>query len=231
MSEQEPTTGATPPASPDLSGGGPPADPPRSSGADVEPPGDAPTRSGAVDPAWPDPVASDDAPTANLVAIAVPDPLLAQEGLLAVMRLVRRGQLDLEDAAIVVKEEGGRIRIQETRDVRPAQGAASGTWLGMLATLFVAPGALLVGAALGAAAGGIFAKLRDIGLQDDQMKRLGEELGEGEAALLLLVEDAHLFHAMAEARRFHGRVLESTCDPQTIERLAEALRGDPWAFG
>ncbi len=197
--------------------------------AGTPPPDEAdPAGPPAVDPGWPAPAAPDEAPSANLVAIAVDDPMLAQEGLLAAMRLVRRGHLELEDAAIVVKEEGGRIRIQETRDVRPAQGAASGTWLGMLATLFVAPGALLVGAALGAAAGGIFAKLRDIGLQDDQMKRLGEELGEGQAALLLLVEDAHLFHAIAEARRFHGRVLESTCDPGTIERLEEALALSPW---
>lgn len=191
-------------------------------------PAPAPAVDPAPDPGWPAPTTADDAPNANLVAIAVDDPMLAQEGLLAAMRLVRRGHLELEDAAIVVKEEGGRIRIQETRDVRPAQGAASGTWLGMLATLFVAPGALLVGAALGAAAGGIFAKLRDIGLQDDQMKRLGEELGEGQAAVLLLVEDAHLFHAIAEARRFHGRVLESTCDPETVERLEEALALSPW---
>lgn len=179
---------------------------------------------------WPDPRAEADEPTANLVAIAVDDPMLAQEGLLAALRLVRRGHLQLEDAAIVMKEEGGRIRIQETRDTRPPQGAATGTWLGMLATLFLAPQALIIGAALGAAAGGIFAKLRDIGLQDDQMKRLGEELTEGSAALLLLVEDAHLFHAIAEARRFHGRILESTCDEHTTERLAEALTQDPWAF-
>lgn len=205
MSEHEPPTGP----------------PPAADGADEPPDRD-------VVAGWPAPEVDAGPPPANLVAIAVSDPLLAQEGLMAAMRLVRRGQLQLEDAAIVIKEDSGRIRIQETRDVRPAQGAASGTWLGMLATLFVAPGALLVGAALGAAAGGIFAKLRDIGLQDDQMKRLGEDLAEGEAALLLLVEDAHLFHAMAEARRFHGRVLESTCDADTVQRLAEALADSPW---
>lgn len=167
---------------------------------------------------------------ARLVAIAVDDPLLAQEGLLAAMRLVRRGQLTLEDAAIVFKEEGGRIRIQETRDTRPPQGAAAGSWLGMVAGLLLAPGALLVGAALGAAAGGIFAKLRDIGLQDEQMKQLGEELDEGSAALLVLVEDVHLFHAMTELRRFHGRVLASTCDPRTTDRIAEALADSPWVM-
>lgn len=180
-------------------------------------------------PAWPGSrtATGDDVPT-RLLAVAIEDPLLAQEGLLAALRLVRRGHLELEDAAIVVKEEGGRIRIQETRDTRPPQGAATGSWLGMLATLFVAPGALLVGAALGAAAGGIFAKLRDIGLQDEQMKQLGEQLDQGEAALLLLVEEVHLFHALAELRRFRGRVLHATCDDTTTQRIVAALDTDPW---
>lgn len=168
--------------------------------------------------------------TSALVAIAFDDPLLAQEALLAAMRLVRRDRLELEDAAIIAKEGGGRLRIQETRDTRPSQGAASGGWLGMLAGLLVGGPALLAGAALGAAAGGIFAKLRDIGLQDHEMKQLGEELGEGHAALLLLVDHAHMFHAKAELRRFPGRLLRTTCDEETAASLREALASDPYSI-
>ena len=173
---------------------------------------------------------SDDGRTSSLVAIALDDPLLAQEGLLAAMRLVRRNHLQLEDAAIVFKEEGGKLRIQETKDASPGQGAVSGGWLGMLAGLFIGGPALLAGAALGAAAGGIFAKLRDIGIQDEEIQRLGEELPEGHAALLLLVEDAHLFHARAELRRFPGRLLHTTCDEVTAEQLREALQDDPYTI-
>ena len=168
--------------------------------------------------------------TSSLVAIAFDDPLLAQEALLASMRLTRRNHLELEDAAIISKEEGGRIRIQETRDTRPSQGAASGGWIGMLAGLLLGGPALLAGAALGAAAGGIFAKLRDIGIQDHEMQQLGEELSEGDAALLLLVEHAHMFHAKAELRRFTGRLLQTTCDEDTAQSLREALGTDPWSI-
>ena len=168
--------------------------------------------------------------TSSLVAIAFDDPLMAQEALLAALRLTRREHLELEDAAIIAKEEGGRIRIQETRDTRPSQGAASGGWLGMLAGLLLGGPALLAGAALGAAAGGIFAKLRDIGIKDDQMQQLGDELAEGHAALLLLVERAHMFHAKAELRRFTGRLLHTTCEAETAASLREALATDPWAI-
>ncbi|MBW3537214.1 MAG: DUF1269 domain-containing protein, partial [Actinobacteria bacterium] len=79
-----------------------------------------------------------------------------------------------------------RVRIQQTRDVTASQGAVSGAWLGTLAGLFVAQP--ILGAALGAAAGGLFGKLRDHGIDDGEMKQLGEELQDGEAALFLLIE-------------------------------------------
>jgi len=180
---------------------------------------------------WPAPeeAAASDATTANLVAIAVSDPLLAQEGLLAAMRLVRKGHLKLEDAAIIAKEDGGKVRVQETRDTTTVQGAVQGSWWGLLGGLLVGGPVGLAGIAIGAAAGGIFAKMRDIGIQDEQMQQLGEELAAGEAALLLLVEEAHVFHAVAELRRFAGRLLHSTCDEQNVERITGALSTDPWA--
>lgn len=170
------------------------------------------------------------ATSSNLVAIVLPDALLAQEALLASFRLVARGHLQLEDAALVAKDEGGKVKVQETKDTPTVQGALSGSWWGLLGGLLVAGGPIgLAGAAVGAAAGGIWAKLRDIGIQDEQMQDLGAQLRDGETALLLLVESAHVFHAMAELRRFHGRLLHTTCDDATAERISESLAGDPWA--
>lgn len=166
--------------------------------------------------------------TANLVAIALDDPLLAQEALLASMRLVRNNHLTLEDAAIIAKEEGGKVRVQETKDTSTVEGAVRGSWWGLLGGFLVGGPVGLAGLAIGAAAGGIWAKLRDIGIQDEQMQELGEQLPEGSAALLLLVEDVHVFHAMNELRRFGGRLLSTTCDEQSAERMREALATNPW---
>ncbi|MEX1178306.1 MAG: DUF1269 domain-containing protein, partial [Nitriliruptor sp.] len=103
---------------------------------------------------------------ADLWAFVLDGPLRAQEALIAAMRMVGRGQLKLEDAAVVTRV-GGRVRIQQTRDVSASQGAVGGAWLGTLAGLFVAQP--ILGAALGAAAGGLFAKLRDHGIDDGEM--------------------------------------------------------------
>lgn len=164
---------------------------------------------------------------ADLWAFAFDSSLRAQEALLAAMRLVARQHLELEDAAIVTRVRG-RVRITQTKDMNPAQGAVGGAWLGILAGLFLGPGGPLVGGALGAAAGGLFAKLRDIGIDDEQMKRMGEELGDGEAALFLLVEDCHQIRVMHEVSRFPGRILASTADADLVEQVRGKLALDPW---
>jgi uncharacterized membrane protein len=164
---------------------------------------------------------------ADLWAFAFDSSLRAQEALLATMRLVARQHLELEDAAIVARVRG-RVRITQTKDMNPAQGAVGGAWLGILAGLFLGPGGPLVGGALGAAAGGLFAKLRDIGIDDDEMKLMGEELGDGEAALFLLIQDCHQIRTMHEISRFPGRVLASTADPDLVEQVRSKLAADPW---
>lgn len=165
---------------------------------------------------------------ADLWAFAFDGPLRAREALLAAMRMVGRNHLKLEDAAIVTRL-GGRVRIDQTRDVNPAQGAVSGTWLGTLAGLFV--GQPLIGAAVGAALGGLFGKLRDIGIDDDEMRAMGERLGDGEAALFLLVEECHQVRALHEVSRFPATLLATTADARLAEEVRGRLATDPWGVG
>ena len=164
---------------------------------------------------------------ADLWAFVLDSSLRAQEALLSAMRLVARQHLKLEDAAVVAKVRG-RGRITQTKDVSPSQGAVGGAWIGILAGLFLGPGGPLVGGALGAAAGGLFAKLRDFGIDDDEMKRMGEDLVDGEAALFLLVEDCHRMRALHEVSRFPARILVATADPELVEEVRSRLAVDPW---
>ncbi len=191
-----------------------------------------------ADPADPDDLTADEQALADharalprgsqavLWAFAFDSTLRAQEAMLAAMRLVARGHLELEDAAIVAKVRG-KVRITQTKDVNPAQGAVGGAWVGTLAGLFI--GGPLLGAALGATAGGLFAKLRDIGISDPAMKQMGEQLGEGEGALFLLVADCHRARALAEVARFPGRVLASSAEEPMQRTVRDTLAVDPWA--
>lgn len=66
----------------------------------------------------------------TLIAVEVDEELSAQELLLAFARLAKHESADIEDAAIVSKDADGKIRLRQTRDVMPGQGAASGGWIG-----------------------------------------------------------------------------------------------------
>jgi uncharacterized membrane protein len=157
----------------------------------------------------------------RLLAIEFDDTMKAQEALLASLRLHKRQAINVEDAAIVVKERNGRIRIHQTKDVDAGQGAIAGTWIGMLGgLLFMAP---LIGAVLGAAVGGIWAKLRDIGISDKQMREMGERLEKGDAALFVLFEPLAPTNLVREMRRFDGRILFSTLDDDLRDEIAAAL--------
>jgi uncharacterized membrane protein len=157
----------------------------------------------------------------HLLAVEFDDPMRAQEALLASLRLHKRAAIRIEDAAIVVKEPKGRIRIHQTKDVNPTQGAVAGSWIGLLGGLiFMVP---LIGAALGAAVGGLWAKLRDIGISDDQMRRMGEDLAPGDAALFLLLEPLAPTNLVRELRRFNGIVLYSNLDDELTAEVAAAL--------
>lgn len=158
---------------------------------------------------------------AKLLAIAFSEPLKAQEFLIAAARLDSHGSWRLEDSAIVERSPEGKVRIHQTKDMTAGQGAATGGWFGLLAGWIVM--APLAGAALGAALGGLWAKLRDIGIDDDEMRRLGDQLEPGEAATFLLITDAFPTHAIRELRRFDGRILFSSYDIEMTAQLEEAL--------
>ena len=157
--------------------------------------------------------------TANLVAVEFDDELKAKEVLLAFLRLQKRESLLLEDAAIVTNNR--KVRILQTRDTNPFQGAVRGSWWGLLAGLLF--GYALPAALLGAALGALWAWHRDIGISDRQMKELGRGLRHGDAAAFFLVKDAYLTHLILELRRFDGRILHTTFDAETREQFEEAL--------
>ena len=159
----------------------------------------------------------------TLLAVKFDEPLMAQELLLAFARLAKRNQADIEDAAMVAKDSDGKISLRQTRDVMPGQGAASGGWVGALVGIIGGPLGMLAGGALGAAAGGLFAKLRDVGIDDDHMKEMGEQLDRDSAALFVLLNEYDVTAVALEFRRFDGELFSSTADEAITQRFRDEL--------
>ncbi|MDH3261482.1 MAG: DUF1269 domain-containing protein [Acidimicrobiia bacterium] len=160
----------------------------------------------------------------DVLAIDFDDELKAREALLAATRLGRRHSVEMTDAAIVTRTPTGRTKILQTRDISTVQGAVNGSWWGGLAGLVVAGiTGWAIGLALGAIAGGLWAKLRDIGINDPWMRRTAANLAPGHAAAFFQLPHVYATHLIRELRRFDGKLLHNSLrDVDTIE-LEEAL--------
>ena len=104
--------------------------------------------------------------------------------------LAKNGLITVHDAAVVWWDEGRRKpKLRQLHNLA-GRGALSGAFWGMLfGLIFLMP---LVGAAVGAAGGAAAGALGDVGIDDDLIKRIRDQLTPGTSALFVLSDDAVL---------------------------------------
>jgi uncharacterized membrane protein len=164
----------------------------------------------------------------EIVSIVLDKPTRAEEVLLSLAHLQAEGRLQMHDAVIVAKDAGGRSRIIETVDVTPAKGAMAGTWWGLLAGLLVGGPLAIAGIVGGAAAGALYGKLVDRGLEDEWVRSMADWIEPDSSALLLLVESGFNPAVVDELKRFEGtgRVAYTTLPEGARAEIEAALTGD-----
>lgn len=160
---------------------------------------------------------------ATLFAIRFDHPLKAQECLLAMVRIAEQEIIRIEDAAVIDKDTNGKIRLRQSKDINPGDGATSGGIYGSLIGIIGGPIGMIAGGALGAAAGGLWGKLRDIGIDDDHMKDMGDRINPGENLLFLLLQDINRPAFCREMKRFDGMLFQSTADDAFDTELETCL--------
>jgi uncharacterized membrane protein len=101
--------------------------------------------------------------------------------------LKREKLIGIQNAAVIRKDEKGKVRIRETADMGGGKGAALGGVAGAAIGLIAGP-ALVVPAAVGALVGGLTAKLKDSGFSDERLETLGEGLTPGSSAIVAVIE-------------------------------------------
>ena len=100
----------------------------------------------------------------------------------------REGSIDLIDAAVIVRGADGKVRFEETADPSGKKWAKRGAIAGGLVGLIFPP-SIIVGAAVGGGAGGIWGKVRDKGFKDEDLKEIGESMEPGSSAIIAIAED------------------------------------------
>jgi uncharacterized membrane protein len=156
-------------------------------------------------------------PSAYLIAVGYEREEIAERALAALRDLAQEHALELKDAAIVVKDDADRVELRQTRELAAGEAVVSGGSIGLLLGLAVG---VPIGAALLGLAGGGGLAVFDRGISDKRMRKFGEELGPGHAALFALVADVDWALLHERLSHYGGEVAASELDDEVVASLA-----------
>lgn len=131
--------------------------------------------------------------------------------------------IDLQDAAVVRRTEKGKLKV-ETPGSPTGAGALGGAFWGFLIGLiFLVP---VAGLALGGLFGALMGKGVDLGIKDDFKQQVGELVGPGKSALMIVVRKSTPDKVLPELQKYGGTVLRTSLSHDDEEKLVEALQSD-----
>jgi len=158
----------------------------------------------------------------TLVAIVFDDPTTAFEMRTSLLKMQKEHLIDLEDSVVVTKTEAGKIKLDQATNLTSAGAIGGGFWGMLIGLIFLNP---LLGAAVGATAGALTARLTDIGLNDQMMKDIAATFKPGSSALFVLVRRATVDKVLDGLKEFagKGKVYRTSLDKDTEQTLREAL--------
>ncbi len=160
----------------------------------------------------------------ELVVIEFDDEQKAFEMRAALAKMQKEYLIQMKDIVVVTKNEKGKIRLHQAVNLTAA-GAIGGTFWGMLiGMIFFNP---LLGAAMGAGAGALAGRLRDIGINDDFMKEVAENLTEGTSALFILLRKVTSDKVLDRLKQegFKGKVLQTSLTVDAEDELRKVIEG------
>jgi uncharacterized membrane protein len=154
----------------------------------------------------------------DLVAIAYKDVPTAQQVAGNLGEAVKAHEIELEDLVIVEHKDDGKIKLHQPS--MAGMGAAGGAlWGGLIGLIFFMP---LFGMAIGAAAGAAGGAMTDRGVDDNFMKKLGEELTPGSAALIVLISKVSTDKILPKVQ-IPGTVIQTSLSNEDEQALKDAL--------
>jgi uncharacterized membrane protein len=156
----------------------------------------------------------------TFVVIDYESEVRAEEVRLALLKMQKEYLIDLADAVVVVRDERGRVRLRQMYNLTAAGAISGGFWGALIGLIFLNP---LFGMAIGAAAGAVSGALRDVGIDDNFMKELGQTLKPGTAALCVLIRQMTPDKVVEEIKQFGGTLIQTNLCNENEAKLREAL--------
>jgi uncharacterized membrane protein len=158
----------------------------------------------------------------ELIVIGYPEEETAKKVLDKALDLQKEYLIDLEDAAVVVRDTKGKLHVTTT-DHMTEMGALGGLfWGALIGLIFLVP---LFGAALGGLYGAVFGKLGDMGIKESFKRQVADLVQPGTSAILFVVRKMTPDKVLEEVAPFGGTVLRTSLDHDAEEHMQEALAG------
>lgn len=139
--------------------------------------------------------------------------------------LSREQLIEVTDAAVIVKDANGKVKVQQTMEalVKSSNTVSGGFWGLLIGLIFGGP---IFMALLGMGLGSLFGRKIDIGVDNQFIKNVGNDLAPGNSALFLLTEDITLDKVAEALREYGGTLYHTSLAKDAEETLAKALENE-----
>jgi uncharacterized membrane protein len=158
----------------------------------------------------------------TLIAITYVTADKADQALEKLSELQKMQLVSLEDAAVAIKDKKGKVKVTQTLEKMHTGSSAvwGGFWGLLIGLLFLAP---IFWGLFGALMGALFAKGRDLGIDNKFIKDVGDSLDPGQSALFILVVEATEDKVLPEMAKFGGTVYQTSLSNEDEATLKQAL--------
>ena len=157
----------------------------------------------------------------HLIVLTFEDTEQAGQAFEALKKAQSGGHLKIDDAAVIVKQDSGKVEVKNQLDKGVKGGAIGGGVLGLLLAGVFFP---LAGLAIGAIGGALVGKALDMGVDQKFVKDVTETLKPGSSALFVIGSSDEPAVVMSALRPFQGTVYQATLSTEAFEAMREALK-------
>jgi uncharacterized membrane protein len=124
----------------------------------------------------------------------------------------------IKDAAILRKDASGKLHVSETGDMTGTRGGATGAVVGAVLGV-LSGGATLALTGIGAVAGGLAAKLRDSGFNDERLRKMGEGLKPSSSAIIAVIEHTWVTDLEKELQKAGAEIVTEAISQDIAKQL------------
>lgn len=160
---------------------------------------------------------------ATLTVLKFDDADSAEKALASLQELRTQHVLSIADAAVLTWPEGRKSPRTQQAVNTTGVGALGGTFWGMLiGFLFMMP---LLGAVIGAVGGAISGALTDIGIDDNFIRQVREQVQPGTSALFLLSATEAPDRVAEQLSQYNPALLSTNLSREQEDKLRELFEG------